>query len=345
MNTLIIWGVAAFVLSFCLTVLIKRFAHVLGVLDQPVLKRKIHKRPIAQGGGVAIYIAVAAVILGLVFSGDLLTAGEISSNHYFGVLLGGLVLMVWGYIDDRWGLPPHAAILGPVIAAGLAIGFGIEVDKITNPFGGVIELSSGMSSILVFVWLMVVMYTTKFLDGLDGLATSITATGGLMIMLLALTAAYFQPDVALLSAISIGALLGFLFWNVHPASIFLGEGGSVFVGYLLGVLSVISGGKLAIALLVLGIPLFDAVWVVVRRFRVGGIKQIFIGDRKHLHHRLLDRGWSQHRIVAMYLFVALAFGSSALFLQSKEKLVALVLLTIMLMIGAYVIVKKDKTSS
>ena len=342
MSTLIIWGVASFVLSFGLTVLIKRFAHILGVLDRPQAKRKIHKRPIAQGGGVAIFIAVCAVIIGLLYSGNLLTAGEITSNHYIGVLLGGLVLMIGGYIDDRWGIPPYAAIVAPMIAAGLAIGFGIEVDKLTNPFGGIIELTQVQSATLVFVWLMVVMYTTKFLDGLDGLATSVSGVGAAMIMLLSLTTAYFQPDVAILSAVSIGALLGFLFWNIHPASIFLGEGGSLFVGYLLGVLSVISGGKLAVALLVLGIPLFDAVWVVVRRFRAGGVKQIFIGDRKHLHHRLLDRGWSQHRIVALYLFVALTFGSSTLFLQSREKLVALVLLTILLMIGAYVIVKKDR---
>ncbi len=338
---LIVWGATAFVLSFCLTVLIKRFAHVLGVLDRPVSSRKIHTRPIAQGGGAAIYLAVSAVVIGLLLSGDLLTSGEITSRHYIGVLFGGLMLMIGGYVDDRWGLPPRMAIVAPIVAAALAVGFGIEVDKLTNPLGGVIEISATASGVLVFAWLMLVMYTTKFLDGLDGLATSTTAVGGLMIMLLALTTAYYQPDVSLLAAISIGALLGFLFWNVHPASIFLGEGGSVFVGYLLGVLSVISGGKLAILLLVLGIPLFDAVWVVLRRFRAGGLRQIFIGDRKHLHHRLLDRGWGQHRIVALYLFVALMFGSSALFLQSREKLVALTLLTILLLIGAYVIVKKD----
>lgn len=337
---MLIWGAVAFGISFILTVLIKRFAHELGVVDHPELARKIHEKPKALLGGAAIFISVCVVVAGVLLSGDALTAGEITSRHFVGVFFGGLILMVGGYADDRWKLPPHSSIVAPLLAAGLAVAFGIEIEKLTNPFGGVIELSTIQSGILVFTWLMIVMYTTKFLDGLDGLATSVTASGILMIVLLATTVAYAQPDVALLGSISLGALLGFLFWNVHPASIFLGEGGSVFVGYLLGTLAVISGGKLAIALLVLGIPMFDAAWVVMRRYRMGGLKQVVVGDRKHLHHRLLDRHWGQHRIVAFYVCVALSFGTSALFLQSREKLVALVLLILLLCIGAYVVVKK-----
>jgi UDP-GlcNAc:undecaprenyl-phosphate/decaprenyl-phosphate GlcNAc-1-phosphate transferase len=189
---------------------------------------------------------------------------------------------------------------------------------------------------------MVVMYTTKFLDGLDGLATSVTSIGSLMVLLLALTVAYFQPDVALLAAIILGAQLGFLFWNFHPASIFLGEGGSTLVGFFVGMLAVISGGKLATALLVLGIPLLDVIWIILRRFRVGGIKQIFIGDRKHLHHRLLDRGWSQTQIVLLYVFISGVFGASTLFLQSKEKAIALIFLAGLMLVAAAFFVKKEK---
>jgi len=341
-TTLILWGTLSFVLSFLLTLFVRRLAIYFHIVDEPGLLRKIHSRPVALMGGVAIFVAISACVIGILSSGDFLTSGEINATHYIGVLLGGIILMIGGYIDDRFKLPPRFAIIAPVLAAITAIGFGIEVDKLSNPLGGQIVLEGWQSDILVFVWLLVVMYTTKFLDGLDGLATSVTSVGALMVMLLSLTVAYFQPDVALLSAVTFGAFVGFLFWNMHPASIFLGEGGSTFVGYMLGILAVISGGKLATALLVLGIPLLDVVWVVSRRWREGGFSKMFQGDKKHLHHRLLKLGWGQTHIVLLYVVIASAFGVSALFLQSREKLVALLILGVIMVLGALLLVQKDR---
>ncbi len=340
--TLILWGTLSFVLSFLLTLFVRRLAIHFHIVDEPGSWRKIHRRPVAMLGGIAVFVAILAAMIGILSSSDALTSGEIDVSHYVGILLGGLILMVGGLLDDRFKLPPRFAIIAPVLAAITAIGFGIEVDKLTNPFGGQIILESWQSDLLVFVWLLVVMYTTKFLDGLDGLATSVTSVGALMVMLLSLTVAYFQPDVALLSAVTLGAFIGFLFWNVHPASIFLGEGGSTFVGYMLGVLAVISGGKLATALLVLGIPLLDAVWVVSRRWREGGFSRIIQGDTKHLHHRLLKLGWGQTHIVLLYVVIASAFGASALFLQSREKLVALLILGVIMVLAAFLLVQKDR---
>jgi UDP-GlcNAc:undecaprenyl-phosphate/decaprenyl-phosphate GlcNAc-1-phosphate transferase len=351
-TTLILWGGLAFVLSFLMTLVVRRAAIHFKIVDKPTIPRKIHGRPVAQLGGIAIFVAIAAATIGLLLSGDLLTSGEITHGHYVGVLLGGLILMIGGFIDDRRELPPHLAFIAPILAAVTVIGFGIEVDKLTNPFsaiggsafggGAQIILESWQSDILVFAWLMVVMYTTKFLDGLDGLATSVTSVGALMVMLLSLTAVYFQPDVALLSAVTIGGFVGFLFWNVHPASIFLGEGGSTFVGFMLGILAVISGGKLATALLVLGIPLLDVVWVVLRRWQRGGFLHIFQADKKHLHHRLLKLRWGQTTIVLLYVVIASAFGVSALFLQSQEKLVALLILAGIMVLAALLLVKRDR---
>lgn len=341
-TTLILWGTLAFVLSFFLTLFVRRIAIHFGIVDRPGSSRKLHSRPVAMLGGIAIFVSIAVATISILTSSNLLTAGEINPAHYLGLLLGGFILMVGGFIDDRFELPPRLAIMAPILAALTAIGFGIEVDKLSNPLGGQVILQGWQSDILVFVWLMVVMYTTKFLDGLDGLATSVASVGALMIMLLSLTVAYFQPDVALLSAVTLGALVGFLFWNVHPASIFLGEGGSTFVGYMLGVLAVISGGKLATALLVLGIPLLDVVWVIVRRMREGGLAQVSQGDKKHLHHRLLKLGWGQTTIVLLYVVIAAAFGVSALFLQSREKLVALLILSVIMALGALLLVQKDR---
>lgn len=342
MTELILWGGLAFFVSFVLTVFVKQIALKHGAIDVPKKKRNVHKKPIARLGGLAIFFAFALALILALLSGDTLIGGEITRVHYFGVLLGGGILMLGGFFDDRYDLLPHVAIVSPFLAAITAIAFGVGVEKLTNPFGGVIYLELWQSNILVFVWLMVVMYTTKFLDGLDGLATSVSGIGAVMIMLLSLTAAYFQPDVALMSAMAIGALLGFLFWNFHPASIFLGEGGSTFVGYLLGILAVISGGKLATALLVLGIPLLDAIWVVARRFRTGGVKNIFVGDRKHLHHRLFDLGLGQRQVVLIYVCVASAFGATTLFFQSREKLVALIILVFIMLLSAYLFSRREK---
>ncbi len=332
----------AFAVSFIATVFVKHLAFQSGIVDRPGSARKIHKRPTARLGGLAIYLGFLSAVVLLLFLSGTLTDGRITAIHYVGMLIGGFVLMLGGLLDDRFDLPPWLSCVSPIVAAIVLIGSGIEIEKLTHPFGGIIILSSLQSDILVFVWLLVVMYTTKFLDGLDGLATSVSSVGALMILLLALTTAYFQPDVALLSAVAIGAFLGFLFWNFHPASIFLGEGGSTFVGYVLGTLAVISGGKLATALLVLGIPLLDVVWIILRRLRMGGLRQVFHGDRKHLHHRLLDLGLGQRRIVFVYIFVASAFGVSTLFLQSRQKLVALILLGVMMLIAATILVQKEK---
>jgi UDP-GlcNAc:undecaprenyl-phosphate GlcNAc-1-phosphate transferase len=340
MMYLIVWGICAFVLSFFSTLFIKRVALYFGVVDKSDQKSKVHNRSTALLGGVSIFIAIAVCVIGILLMNNLLTSGEVRVWQYVGVLLGGLVIMIGGVLDDCYKLPPHLAIIAPFVAAVLAILFGVQVEKLTNPFGGYFYLESWQSDLLVVIWLMIVMYTTKFLDGLDGLATSVSSVGVLMIMLLALTTAYYQPDVSLFAAVTLGAFVGFLFWNIHPASIFLGEGGSLFVGFMLGVLAVISGGKVATALLVLGIPLLDVVWVVFRRLRQGGIRRVVVGDRGHLHHRLLALGWGHTRIVALYVAVASAFGMSALFLQSKEKLVALMILVLIMGFVAFFFVQK-----
>lgn len=342
MTTMILWGALAFVLSFLFTFLVRRLALIFHLVDTPNLPRKIHTRPVAQLGGIAIFLSIAVAVVGILLSGDLLTSGEITFRHYVGVLLGGAILMIGGYLDDRFDLSPVAAIIAPILAALTSIGFGIEIEKLTNPLGGIVVLEAWQSDVLVFTWLLIVMYTTKFLDGLDGLATSVSSVGTLMIMLLALTTAYYQPDVALFSSVVLGAFLGFLFWNIHPASIFLGEGGSLFVGYMLAILAVISGGKVATALLVLGIPILDAVWVVGRRFKEGGLHRIFEGDKKHLHHRLLRIGWGQTTIVILYVAIASLFGASALLLQSRQKLIALLILSLVMALMALFLVRKDR---
>jgi UDP-GlcNAc:undecaprenyl-phosphate/decaprenyl-phosphate GlcNAc-1-phosphate transferase len=329
------WFFIALATSWFATKVVIAFAKKYNIVAQPGAERRIHDHPIPQLGGLAIYVVLAALILILLDVSDVLTAGAINLEHFLGFLLGGAVLMIGGHLDDRYELSAKITILFPVVAALMIIGFGVEIEKLTNPLGGVIILAPWVSDILVFVWLMGVMYTTKLLDGLDGLATSVCSIGAVMIMLLSLSAAYYQPDVALLAFVVLGVFLGYLIWAWHPAKTFLGEGGSTFVGFTLGTLAVISGGKLATALLVIGIPVLDVCWVIIRRYRAGGLSNIFKADRLHLHFRLFDLGWSQPRIVLFYCFVATAFGVSTLLLQSHQKLIALGSLVVLMVIVIY----------
>ncbi len=317
-----LWFFIAFLIASLITGFIRRLAFRAGVVDYPAT-RKIHTKPMPLLGGAGIFFAVAACVLAILSVSGTLTSGSITPRQYLGFLVGGLVLVAGGALDDLFDLPPHMSMIPPVLAALVALVAGIEVSKLTNPFGGVIFLLHWQSNALVFLWLLVMMYTTKLLDGLDGLATGIASIGTVMILALSLTVAYFQTDIALLSSIILGSLFGFLLWNFHPAKIFLGEGGSTFVGYTLGILAVISGGKFATALLVVGIPLLDVAWIVFRRLRQGGMRRMIQSDRRHLHHRLADLGWSQRRIVLSYYAAAASFGLAALFLQSQQKLFAL----------------------
>jgi UDP-GlcNAc:undecaprenyl-phosphate/decaprenyl-phosphate GlcNAc-1-phosphate transferase len=338
------WFFLAFGATWLATKLVHALAKKKSLLDQPEIEseRRVHKKPIPQIGGIGIFIVFSLILLVLLDVSEILTSGAINIEHYIGFLLGGLVLMIGGYLDDRYRLSAKISIAFPLVAALMVIGFGVEIEKLTNPFGGVVYLDPWLSDVLVFTWLMGVMYTTKLLDGLDGLSTGVSAIGVTMIMFLSLSAAYYQPDVALLSFVALGVLLGFLVWNFFPAKIFLGEGGSTYVGFMLGTLAVISGGKLATALLVIGIPVLDVMWVIVRRYRSGGLRQIFSADRLHLHHRLFDLGWTQRRVVLFYYFIAAAFGISTLFLQSHQKLIALGTLGLFMVIVVWILIKRKE---
>ena len=318
---------SAFLLSGMLTPAFARLALNFGIVDVPKGDRKIHDRVIPFLGGVSVFLAFAIPTLAVLFATDHLTAGEIDPKHFIGFFIGALILLLGGVLDDKFDLPPRLSILFPLLAALSVVVFGVGVEKITSPLGGAIVLGSGVSIVITFVWLLGMTYTTKLLDGLDGLATGITLVAAAMIALLALSKDYLQPDVALLALIFAAALLGFLLWNGYPATIFLGEGGSTFLGFTLGVLAVIAGSKLATTLLVVGAPVLDVAFVIGRRWLEG--RPITRGDNTHLHHLLLAAGLSQRSILAIYLGVAAIFGTTTLIFTSWQKLAALGILVVL----------------
>lgn len=319
-----------FLLSLILTVSAKRVAFRFSIVDEPGLRRKIHKVKTPLLGGAAIFLSFFIILF---FVQNKILAGDLEARHWLGFFAGACFLMIGGYLDDKYNIKPKFQIIFPVLAVISVLLGGIGIEKITNPAGGFIYLGA-FSGILIVIWLLGMMYTTKLLDGVDGLVAGVTAIGGMIIFLFTMTTKYYQPDIGIAALILAAACLGFLALNWHPAKIFLGEGGSLFLGYALGVLAIISGGKIAIALLVMGIPIMDLIWTIIRRM-LAGKNPFKFADRKHLHFRLLDLGLSQKKVVLLYYFFAAIFGLSALFLQSKGKLLILgVLIAIMLCIVA-----------
>jgi UDP-GlcNAc:undecaprenyl-phosphate/decaprenyl-phosphate GlcNAc-1-phosphate transferase len=311
------------IISFALTVfftwLMIVIAVKLGVVDMPDGQRKLHNKPIPLLGGIAIFVAF---FLTLSIFHNQLVIGILTYTHWWWFFAGALFLIIGGILDDKFNLRPGQQILFPIIAIACVLFGHIGINKITNPWGNFIYFSEIASSLFTIIWLLAMMYTTKLLDGLDGLVSGISAIGGLVIFLFTMSEKYFQPDIAFTAAVFSAACFGFLVWNWHPAKIFLGEGGSLFLGYVLGVLAIISGGKIAIALLVLGLPLLDFGWTILRRF-LAGKNPFRSADKKHLHHRLLDLGLGQCVTVIIFYSFSLFFGLAALFLQSKGKILAI----------------------
>lgn len=303
--------------SAVLTYFIRKMALALNIVDLPAGERKIHKTAMPLGGGLAIF---SAFFFFLWLNRDILLSTNLTARHYIGFFVGGAFLMLGGFLDDKYNLKPGKQLIFPLLAVIAVVWGGVSIEKITNPFGGYIYLGI-WSSVLIGLWLFGMMYTTKLLDGMDGLVTGISSIGAFIIFLFTLTTRYYQPDIALASLILSAAAFGFLIWNFHPAKIFLGEGGSLFLGYALGVLSIISGGKIAIALLIMGIPILDVAWTIIRRLAQG--KNPFkAADRRHLHHRLFDLGIGQRWTVMIFYLFATVFGLAGLFLQSMGKVLA-----------------------
>jgi len=353
---LIITFSAAFAVCAACTYLVRSFALRRGIVDEPKLPRKRHGRPVALLGGVAIAAGIAMIALFLYATGWL--PGEyIRTKYLIGIAIAVGILALGGVLDDRYDLKPSRQILFPIAAALAIIASGIGVTYITNPFGGLFHLDeiraivlwwdgipyrlTLFADIFTMAWLLGMTYTTKFLDGLDGLVSGLVVIGGIVVAAVSLMQEVSQPDTALLALAVAGVFAGFLVFNVHPASIFLGEGGSTAAGFLLGTLAIISGGKIATTLLILGLPIFDTAMVIIRR--LARKRPATAGDRSHFHFLLVDSGFNERQVVAMFWFVSALFGTSTLFLRGSAKVVAIGLIFSLLLVAmAGLSMKREK---
>jgi UDP-GlcNAc:undecaprenyl-phosphate GlcNAc-1-phosphate transferase len=342
-------------LSLLFTIIVRLVAVKLNIFDRPLKERKMHKKPVPLFGGIGLFLGVIVTLLIYLIWDEAFFIGYMLPKYIIGIFAGGGVLIFGGVLDDKFDLSPGKQIVWPIIAALIIISSGIGIDFISNPLGRAVQLDSiniklfeldgvpyhftPLADIFTFIWLLGMMYTTKFLDGLDGLVSGITVIGSVILFFLSLTPNVMQPETALLCIIMAGVSLGFLFLNFHPAKIFLGEGGSTFTGFMLGTLAIISGGKIATALLIMGIPILDVVWVIVRR--VWRKRSPFkSADKKHLHFRLLDIGFSHRGAVLFLYLISGLFGTVSLLVQGEIKVFALFILVIfMIMLGFFLILR------
>lgn len=333
-----VFSLVGFFSTLIATALVRRFALARHIVDDPAASaRKIHQRPVPLLGGVAVYLGFAVTVIVALLSG-IFPSEAILSKHLIGLLLGGLWLVIGGILDDIYNLKPRWQILGPLLAVMTVIVSGIGIESISNPAGGQWFLDqlditvlwwqglpykiTLLADLFTLIWLLAMIYAVKFFDGLDGLASGITVIGSIVILFTSLLPQINQPDTALLAMIVAACFAGFLAFNWHPATIFLGEGGSVLAGFLVGSLAIISEGKVVTTLVIMALPLLDLIWVTLRRVLIDK-KSPVQGDDSHIHHRLLKMGFSHQRAVLLLLSWAVILGLIAFFFQGRNQWLAL----------------------
>ena len=305
-----------------------------GLVDDPKRKHPgiIHKKPIPRGGGIPLFIGTLAA--GILFLPINATIGAI--------FLAAFIALVVGVMDDKYDISPYLRFGTNILCALIIVAAGISVNYITNPAGGILYLNEFklsldflgintailLSDIVTILWIIWVMNMLNWSKGVDGQMPGIVAISAFFIGILSLRFGTFDSMTqasATLSFIIMGASIGFLIYNFHPAKIFPGYGATA-IYLLLAVASILSSAKLATAILVMGVPLADGAFTIMRRILSG--HSPFWHDKKHLHHLLLEHGFSQRQIALFYWVISAIFGSLALVLSSRGKVFAIIMLVI-----------------
>ncbi|MFZ5799812.1 MAG: glycosyltransferase family 4 protein [Candidatus Omnitrophota bacterium] len=310
---LVLVMLSSFALAFLLMPFFIRFAYRFNLLDRP-RGRKIHTRAVPTLGGIVIYLAFTLGLM-LAFKMNPAFRQEFAS-YLVSLLIGSVAILVLGALHDTVDIQPVAKLMGQIIAALIIFIHGIRIEVITNPFGGILYLPQEISLLLTVAWMVAVMNAINLIDGLDGLAGGITVIGSTALLCIA----FLKHDISsmFITIALIGSILGFLRYNFHPAKVFMGDTGSMFLGFILGVISIQGINKMAttVALLVpitaMGIPIYDTFLAIIRRLVTH--KNMLHPDRKHLHYRLLGMGINQRKVVLFLYAVAVYFGLVAFLL-------------------------------
>ncbi|WP_019721673.1 glycosyltransferase family 4 protein [Heyndrickxia coagulans] len=324
-----------FMLTILLTPLIKKLAIRIGAVDKPN-QRKVHMKVMPRLGGLAIYISFIAGVLLL----------QPDSPHSLPILLGSLIIVLTGIIDDIRELSPRVKLMGQLAAALVVVLSGIHVEFINLPFGG--QLEFGIFSIpLTILWIVGVTNAINLIDGLDGLAAGVSSIALLTISGMAIIMG--DAYVTVLGLILMASTIAFLFYNFYPAKIFMGDTGALFLGYMISVLSLLGFKNvtfisLIIPALILGVPISDTFFAIIRR--LVHKQPLSAPDKSHLHHCLLRLGFS-HRQVVLIIYAIAAMFSLAAFIFSMATLwgslifIGVILITIEIFVESIGLIGKD----
>jgi UDP-GlcNAc:undecaprenyl-phosphate GlcNAc-1-phosphate transferase len=313
----------AMVLSFLFTPIVIKTAHHVGAIDVPKDDRRVHKEPIPRLGGLAIYMAT--MITMLLFT-------KLPSTKLMAIVIGSLLIVLMGFVDDIKPISAKAKLGVQILAALLLVQSGIRIEGLTNFFMGqsTIGLDTTISYIISIIWIVGITNTVNLIDGLDGLAGGVATIAALTLAYVAFT--NNRLDTTVLTLILAGACMGFLPYNFNPAKIFMGDTGSLFLGFMLAAISISGTLKVATAItfvapiLALGLPIFDTTFAIFRRFING--KPIMEPDKEHLHHRLLHIGLGQKRAVFSLYLMNTFLGLTVVMLMNEKPKTAAILFVI-----------------
>ncbi|MBA3242729.1 MAG: undecaprenyl/decaprenyl-phosphate alpha-N-acetylglucosaminyl 1-phosphate transferase [Acidobacteria bacterium] len=315
MNTYFAIFLIATCASVVLTPLVRRMCERGGWLDQPGAARRVHHRAVPRLGGLAVFLSVLVALASLSFVDNLITRAVVEQGgELYVALVPAALVMLFGIYDDLRGTGARAKFIALGAGGALFYALGGRIELLSVPLVGTVELPAALSFVLTVVWVVGVANAFNLIDGVDGLAAGAGLFAALVMLVVALMLGH--PLVAVAACALCGALVGFLRYNFNPASIFLGDSGALFVGFMLAALSVNGAQKastavaVAIPLLAFGVPVVDTGFTLVRRYLSG--KPLFEGDREHIHHMLLARGWSQRRVACVLYGACALFGLAAL---------------------------------
>lgn len=323
-----------FFVTYTTTPLVRKLAFRVGAVDIPKDERRMHSKPIPTMGGLAIFVAFAFGMLAFV---DM-------NPSFIGLLIGALMIIILGILDDIYDLKPYIKLLGQVCAALVVCFSGVLITRVTL-FDQIIYFGNWAIPITV-LWIVAITNTINLIDGLDGLACGIVAISSFALLAVSLLSAG-NPTVTIVAAVLAGACLGFLPYNLNPAKIFMGDAGAMLLGFVLSVISIQGFFKVnavvsfGIPFLVLGLPIADTAFAILRRLLKG--QHPFHADRKHLHHRLVDMGLNQKQSVSLLYAISALLAISAVLFAEREFTGAILVLVLSFVVGSinWMVLKRE----
>ena len=317
----------AFIVAFMATPYTIKIAKKVGAVDIPKDKRRMHHRAMPKFGGPAVIlgflVSVSYLLVIMSIEGSInLFGNEEYITKLLGILLGIIIIAITGIVDDIKTIKPLTKLAGQLIAAIIVVSFGVRIENISIPF--ITETfnigSTEISSLITVIWIVAVTNAINLTDGLDGLSSGITLIS--CISLLIIFALNSSPLIAIILVTAlIGALLGFLPFNFAPAKTFIGDTGSNFLGFMVSIIAILGVAKtytaavIVLPVIVLGLPILDVIFAIVRRLARGkSIKAVFQADKGHVHHKLVAKGFSQKQAVLILYGISAAFGIFAIIL-------------------------------